>query len=952
MSPFKPVAVHDFPSIQANATAWIHPCGLRHIHIHAPDPHLSMLVHVPTSSDSDDGVAHALEHMVMEGSVNYQVDNIISRLSERTMSTFMNAMTSPSATMYPFSCANPADFTQIAKVYLDCVFNPRLPAEAFPLEVARVVMKDGKKAFDGVVFNEMRGAFSDPGRIQQQQQSRWLAPDTPLTRNSGGDPVHIVDLTMDRLRQFHAQHYHPSRCTVVSYGDVDPAAIQDLIVQGISPALDRPVPTLASPPAPSVAPVGDAVIDMPHADGQSEHGVLLAWPLPATSSRFQQSLYRLYAALLSSPGGPLAHCLDDISPASISQCSHMEVANRHYLVIGAVSLREGQEPLARGKILAAMRELSLDPPHPQTIEAILNNTQMGILLRSATTSDMGQHLCRSIAQALDHVTEPADVLEFIDDQDLLARLQSYPIQEGFARFLAQIIQYEPHQALVRPDPQFYEKIANHLEEKLVARTAQPDPVARIANVSSLPTARISADAVILPPPAPVQWIDAAPGVSICHIQGGVEGVYTLDLVADLSGMDLHRVDMIQAAMDLANLMGTGDVGWKEQAAQRRRDGFSPSGRTDIETRADGCVSILQVLSQSSLGSELDRICPHILQTISECRYDPQRASIILASIREDLKYDAAGRAENAARIHAHAGLTGIGSVNGALRGLNGDMSGLRLAKMNQTSPDELIQELDAARAEYMASPMAIKVIGRDIPQPVMDLARQLSKLRPGGQAYRPGAFVPQPVMEQPSDTAFVAPMHVNRCIQAWRAPQMFDSDAPAASLLAQVVTDQHLYDALREKGGAYGGSFSWSAGAFEASSFRDPRLEGTFRDFAGALDWIASGAITPDGLHQAKVNQLARVTRPVSRFNQAQAAWARQVAGVDDGVKARFIQGLLDASLDDVQAVAAKWLHGRAQSTRAACIGPQSMQEACKIGMDIVDMPSLFSDRPAKAPSP
>lgn len=953
MTLFTPVAKHHLPAIDAQATAWDHPCGLRHIHVHAPDKHLSMLVHVPTSSDGDDGVAHALEHMVMEGSEDYPVDNIISRLSERTMSTFMNAMTSPSATMYPFSSANAQDFTQIAQVYLDCVFNPRLPDEAFASEVTRVALKDGKKVFDGVVFNEMRGVFSDPRRIQYQQQRRWLAPDSALTRNSGGDPLHIVDLTMDRLRQFHSSHYHPSRCTVISYGDIDPVVIQQMIDQRITPALARARHALASPPSPSTAPIHDCVIDIPPSDSIAGHELVLAWPLPAPADRFEQSLYRSYAALLSSSGGPLADCLDSLSPASINQCSYTPVADRHYLVIAASSLSQDQLPQAREIILSSMRATLDDPPPPETIAAILKETQMSILMRSASSDNLGHHLCLSLSTALDDIDDPGAMLRHLDDHALLEQLRAHPIEHGFGRWLSQLVQVAPHQAHVRPDPGFNEALSRQMEDKLQSRPVAPDPRPRATTASALPAATISADLADLPPAVPVQWHDSAvPGLGLCHVRGGVEGVYSVDIVADLSDLEPERIDMIQSALSLANSMGVGDRHWRQCATLRQQDGFSPSVSTDADNRTDGFATITQRVSQTSLEQELQKTCGHMVEMVFNCTYDQARLATILATYQEEIKSQATGRAQSAAQVHALSGFTPAGSINGVLRGLAGDLSGLWLARMAQSSPERLAAEMASALQDYRNAPMAIRVIGHDIPDAIMDMARQVSALRPGCAPYLPGTTAFPQDQRPARDTAFVAPMHVNDCIQAWAAPGLLDRQGPAAGLLAQIISDQYMYGALRDKGGAYGASFSWSDGCFRAASFRDPRLTATFADFDAVIEWIGSGAITPSHLDQARIKQLARVTSPVSLINRAKNAWNREVMGIPAEARSIFIQGLLDARLEDVHAVARQWLTSASPRMRTASMGPQWIGAAEQIGMDVVDVSAMLSPRPSRTPSP
>ena len=131
-----------------------------------------------------------------------------------------------------------------------------------------------------------------------------------------------------------------------------------------------------------------------------------------------------------------------------------------------------------------------------------------------------------------------------------------------------------------------------------------------------------------------------------------------------------------------------------------------------------------------------------------------------------------------------------------------------------------------------------------------------------------------------------------------------------------------------------------------------PRMSATFEDFAGALDWVASGAITQEHLNQARIKQLSHLTRPTSLFKRAQNAWSREVLGVDANARDRFAARLLAATLQDLHAVATGWLSHGAATVRSASIGPQWASQAADMGMDIVDVPSAFDPPQARSPSP
>eukprot|EP01006_Ploeotia_vitrea_P039869 TRINITY_DN66383_c13_g1_i1.p1 TRINITY_DN66383_c13_g1~~TRINITY_DN66383_c13_g1_i1.p1 ORF type:complete len:1002 (-),score=613.58 TRINITY_DN66383_c13_g1_i1:82-3087(-) len=165
----------------------------------------------------------------------------------RSLNTFMNAMTYSEFTMYPFATQNVQDYLNLLSVYLDAVFFPKLDRTDFLQEGHRLefeTIDDSKTplGFKGVVYNEMKGAMSDPGALFSERLVRSLydTPESPYHHNSGGDPEKILDLTYEQLVDFHRRHYHPSNCAFFSYGDLPPPldAVEQHVLSRFSSVVD------------------------------------------------------------------------------------------------------------------------------------------------------------------------------------------------------------------------------------------------------------------------------------------------------------------------------------------------------------------------------------------------------------------------------------------------------------------------------------------------------------------------------------------------------------------------------------------------------------------------------------------------------------------------------------------------------------------------------------------
>lgn len=175
---------------------------------------------IPTDST---GVAHILEHSVLMGSEKYPVKDVFGELNKGGLTTFLNAMTGSDITYYPFATRNMKEYFNLMDVYCDVAFHPLLEQSTFEQEGWHYHKEslEGELQFQGVVFNEMKGAFSDPIRLIFHHIFGGLMPGSTYSHESGGDPKNIPDLTYQQFVDFHKKHYHPSNCTFFVYGDAD-----------------------------------------------------------------------------------------------------------------------------------------------------------------------------------------------------------------------------------------------------------------------------------------------------------------------------------------------------------------------------------------------------------------------------------------------------------------------------------------------------------------------------------------------------------------------------------------------------------------------------------------------------------------------------------------------------------------------------------------------------------
>lgn len=178
-----------------------------------------------TPVDDSTGVPHILEHSVLCGSKNFQVKDPFVELVKGSLNTFLNAMTYPDKTMYPVASCNDKDFQNLMHVYMDAVFYPNIyhHPEIFRQEgwSYKLDSADSKLEYNGVVYNEMKGAFSSPEGVLDRMILNSLFPDTNYANESGGDPDVIPELTYEQFLDFHKRYYHPTNSYIYLYGKMD-----------------------------------------------------------------------------------------------------------------------------------------------------------------------------------------------------------------------------------------------------------------------------------------------------------------------------------------------------------------------------------------------------------------------------------------------------------------------------------------------------------------------------------------------------------------------------------------------------------------------------------------------------------------------------------------------------------------------------------------------------------
>lgn len=426
-------------------------------------------------SDST-GVAHILEHSVLCGSRQFPLKDPFVELVKGSLNTFLNAMTYPDKTMYPVASCNDQDFQNLMHVYLDAVFYPNIyeKEEIFRQEgwCYQLESVDAPLKYNGVVYNEMKGAFSSPEEILDREIFNVLFPDTPYGVESGGDPKKIPDLTYENFLAFHSRYYHPSNSYIYLYGDMDMAEKLEWMDREYLSKFDRIFVESEIPlQKPFVKPV-EHVIEYPVSENASEDEATYLSFSMVTGNGLDVELCTAFEVLdyvlLSAPGAPLRQALLDAGIGKDVDGGYSDgIYQPFFSVIAKNAEKEEKEEFLR-IIKETLEEIVRKGIDPKAIAAGINYLEFRF--READYSSFPKGLMYGIDVFDSWLYDDEKPFIHLERLGVFESLKEKAGQGYFEELIRKYLLNNPHAAVVIGIPKkgLASKGEKGLEEKLAA----------------------------------------------------------------------------------------------------------------------------------------------------------------------------------------------------------------------------------------------------------------------------------------------------------------------------------------------------------------------------------------------------------------------------------------------------------------------------------------------------
>ncbi len=935
-------SAREVPEIQSAVRFYRHDVtGARLMSVIAPDENKVFGIAFRTPPRDSTGVAHILEHSVLCGSEKYPVKEPFVELLKGSLQTFLNAFTYPDKTCYPVASANLQDFYNLIDVYLDAVFHPRISENILRQEGWHYELDapEGPMAYKGVVFNEMKGAYSSPDAVLAELTQQSLFPDITYGLDSGGDPERIPDLTYGDFLDFHRTYYHPANAWICFYGDDDPDERLRLLAAYLDRygplAVDsevRPQPRFAEPRR----------IERGYAAGEDGGKAMatMAFLLPETGdAEANLALRVLEEILLGLPSSPLRKALLD-SGLGEDVTGGLETELRHmYFSVGL----KGMDPARARDAQAHMEEivfsvltgLAAAGIGQDLLDAALNSIEFAFRENNTGRFPRGLSLwLRSLSTAL----YGGDPLALVAFEAPLAALKKRLAagEQVFEELLRAHFLDNSHRSsvLLTPDAEMLKRRERIEAERLRLALEGMDAAARARVIEETRTLRAEQERA--DPPEALAAIPMLGRGDLPRENARIPGELTVTHGARLLTHDLPTAGIAYL-----------DVGFSLACLPREHLGLAPLfGRALLEmgTARDDFTALTRRIARVTGGmgcqtfaasvrgedapaawlflrgkataektGEMAELMHDVLLT---ARFDdPSRFRQMLLEEKARLEQRLAPGGHGFVSSRLAAGFTQAGMIGELTGGVEYLLTLRKLLEMLETQWPQTLATLEDIRAALLREASRMVNLTAD--------ERAAAALEPGLGALLDALPTAAPrtnawkLKTLPAAEGLTLPAQVNYVGKGVNLTALGVETGLSAPAVSRWLRTAYLWDRVRVQGGAYGAfcSYDETAGNLFMVSYRDPNLHKTLAAYDAAAAYLESLDISQAELDKAVVGAIGDMDAYMLPDAKGWTSLVRHLANRTEEERQARREAILGATAKDFRAfgraAAALRDHGR-----------------------------------------
>lgn len=881
-----------------------------------------------TPPEDSTGIAHILEHSVLCGSRKYPVKEPFVELLKSSLKTFLNAFTYPDKTCYPVASTNLQDFYNLVDVYLDAVFFPRITPEILKQEGWHYELEDKNDPliYKGVVFNEMKGAYSSPEGVLWRLTQQSLFPDTTYGHSSGGDPKVMPDLTYEQFKRFHTTLYHPSNARIFFYGD-DPEEERLRLLDAYLSEFEPITPPSQIAIQPRFAAPRTFAYTYPADDTSGKKGmVALNWMLDA-----EQDVERILRMdllsyiLLGNAAAPLRKALIDSGLGEdLTSSGYHDGLLQHTFSVGLKGIDPADEEQVEQLILGTLAKLAEEGIDPETIAAALNTFEFSLRENNTGSFPRGLSLMLRSLNTWLYDGDPIAPLRF---EQPMANIRA-ALERGeriFEDRIRQMLLDNPHRTrvLLQPDPTQAEREAEEERvrldaaratmsdadlERIIAEThalkemqERADAPEELAKIPTLTLANIERQGKNIP--TNVEQIGAT---TVLQHDLFTNGIVYLSLAFDLKMLPTNLLPYVPLFGRALTEMGTQSEDFVKllQRIGRETGGVGAGASTATKVGGEEAVAFLMLSGKSTLektGAML-AIMRDILLTVNLDNRERFKQMVLRSKAGRESSLVPSGHSYARQRLAAR--LSPAEWVDEQMGGIEGLFFIRELEQQIEQDWPTVLANLEHVRAHLVNRRGLLVNVTLDASN-YQNVAPQLAAFveQLPDADYSPAAWG---VSAAGPAEGLTIPAKVNYVAKGANLYQHGLRPNGSASVAVKLLNTAWLWDKVRVQGGAYGGfcGFNRNNGVFTYTSYRDPNLLATLDIYDRTGDFLRNLALDQTGLERAIIGTISDVDSYQLPDAKGGTAMWRYILGANDAYRQQLREEILDTSPADIRAFA------------------------------------------------
>ncbi len=896
-----------------------------------------------TPTDST-GVPHIIEHSVLCGSKEYPSKDPFVELVKGSMNTFLNAMTYPDKTMYPVASCNDQDFKNLMDVYLDAVFYPNIyrneqicRQEGWSYQLEN---EDDPVVINGVVYNEMKGAYSSPDDVLERKVMNSLFPDTMYGVDSGGDPEHIPDLNYEQFLDFHRRYYHPSNSYIYLYGKMDFEERLEYLDREYLSAFEKvdgefgangPVYSEVGLQKPFDAPA-EAEIAYPIGENDPmEDNTYLTWNVvvgESSDTRLSNAFAVLNYVLLESPGAPLKMALLDAGIGKDVYGSYDSGIRQPVFFVTAKNANREDAGRFRETVCSTLEKLCRDGLNRKALEAAVNT--MEFRYREADYGGYPKGLIYSLDvfdSWLYRDDQPFDYLLQLDDYRFLREqigtgyyedlIRTYILENPHASLLTAV----PKKGMVRASEEetagklaaWKDTLTEDAVRELIRQTRELRAFQETAStpeeLEKIPMLRREDLRKEVRPFSNTEYVKD--GVKLIHHEAQTNGISYISLLLDTSRIAQEDYPYLGIFRSMLGDVNTEHYSYDELANEiGRRTGGIASAVTVFPNNEDSRkVKAALVIQISTLPSEIDFSLDMAREILFTSKLDDEkRLREILQKAKSRLYAHLTGAGHQTALTRAMSYFSAESLFTDCVSGVGFYQTVADLEKHFDEKKGFLIEKLRSMRETLLnRDGFLVSFTGdRGETERILDGAASIARGMQGDPSAEGGQIRSVSGLEYDrKNEGLLTPAKVQYVALAGTYRDAGLEYTGALNVLRVILNYDYLWTNLRVIGGAYGcGATFTRNGPAAFYSYRDPHLRNTLAVYRRIAEFLKEFTADERDMTKYVIGTVSGLDTPLTPRMSGVRDLTAYMSGMTEEMAQATRDQILNASQEDIRALA------------------------------------------------